>query len=180
MYHRKFAATLALTVLLVPAAVAETHTVIPDVYYATFSFAHEPVARIKPGDTVNTTLLDSRGHDKTGKLIIYADNVLTGPFYVEGAEPGDTLVVHLDKVRLNRDWGWNGVRVGLSAVARVRAERLRQQLSRGVAATGPPQRPEVAHRSREEGDLPDASTGRQGQDAVPGDPRGRLRRRRAA
>ncbi len=102
--------------LLTPATVAETRTIIPDVYYATFSFAHEPVARIKPGDTVNTTLLDSRGHDKTGKLIIYADNVLTGPFYVEGAEPGDTLVVHLDKIRLNRDWGWNGVRVGLSAL----------------------------------------------------------------
>ena len=28
---------------------------------------------------------------------------LTGPFYVEGAMPGDTLVVHLTRVRLNRD-----------------------------------------------------------------------------
>ena len=94
----------------------ETHEVFPDRFYATFSFAHEPVATVKPGDTVSTTLLDSRGHDKNGKLVIYADNVLTGPFLVEGAEPGDTLVIHFNKVRLNRDWGWNGVRVGLSAL----------------------------------------------------------------
>lgn len=96
---------------------AETHTIIPDRYYDTFSFAHPPVGRIKPGDKVVTKLLDSRGHDHNGKLIIYADNVLTGPFYVEGAEPGDTLVVKLDKVRLNRNWGWNGVRIGLDALA---------------------------------------------------------------
>ena len=98
-------------------ATAETHTIIPDRYYDTFSHAHRPVGRIQPGDRVITKLLDSRGHDENGKLIIYADNVLTGPFFVEGAEPGDTLVVHLDKVRLNRNWGWNGVRIGLDALS---------------------------------------------------------------
>jgi amidase len=30
-------------------------------------------------------------------------NPLTGPFYVDGVIPGDTLVVHLNRVRLNRD-----------------------------------------------------------------------------
>ncbi len=99
------------------AAPAETHTIIPDRYYDTFSYAHPPVGRIQPGDRVVTKLLDSRGHDEHGKLILYADNVLTGPFYIEGAEPGDTIVVYLDKVRLNRNWGWNGVRVGLDALA---------------------------------------------------------------
>jgi len=107
-----------LAVLIAAGAIspAATHTVIPDRYYATLSFAHPPVKTIQPGDTVITTLLDSRGHDKNGKLVIYADNVLTGPFYIEGAEPGDTLVIHFNKVRFNRDWGWNGVRVGLSAL----------------------------------------------------------------
>ena len=67
-------------ILLLAAATAAleaagTHTVYPDRFYDTFSFAHPPVARIKPGDKVITTLLDSRGHDKNGKLIIYADNV---------------------------------------------------------------------------------------------------------
>jgi acetamidase/formamidase len=31
-------------------------------------------------------------------------NPETGPFYVESAQPGDTLVVHLTRLRLNRDW----------------------------------------------------------------------------
>jgi hypothetical protein len=38
----------------------KTHEVFPDRFYATFSFAHEPVATVEPGDTVSTTLLDSR------------------------------------------------------------------------------------------------------------------------
>ena len=32
---------------------------------------------------------------------------MTGPFYIEGADPGDTLVVHFDKLYPNRDWGWD-------------------------------------------------------------------------
>src|SRR5579871_731706 len=85
---------------------AETRQIQPDRYYVTFSATHQPVARLRPGDTVMTRTLDSRGRDQTGKLILDADNVLTGPFYIEGAEPGDMLVVRLDRVRLNRDWGW--------------------------------------------------------------------------
>jgi acetamidase/formamidase len=33
---------------------------------------------------------------------------MTGPFYIEGAEPGDTLVVQLDKLIPNRPFGWTG------------------------------------------------------------------------
>jgi len=98
------------------AASAETLTIKPQRYYETFA-AHPPAARLHPGDTIITKLLDSRGRDETGKLIHDGDNVLTGPFYIEGAEPGDTLVVRLDQVRLNRDWGWNGVRINLDALA---------------------------------------------------------------
>jgi acetamidase/formamidase len=32
----------------------------------------------------------------------------TGPYYIERAKPGDTLVVHTDQIDLNRDWGWGG------------------------------------------------------------------------
>ena len=31
-------------------------------------------------------------------------NPLTGPFYVEGAEPGDTLAVHFVSIEPSRDW----------------------------------------------------------------------------
>jgi acetamidase/formamidase len=40
------------------------------------------------------------------KLDLTKVNPQTGPFYVEGAEPGDTLEVHIDSIELNRDWGW--------------------------------------------------------------------------
>ena len=36
---------------------------------------------------------------------------MTGPFFVEGAEPGDTLSVRLDRVRPNRTRGVSGARV---------------------------------------------------------------------
>jgi acetamidase/formamidase len=42
------------------------------------------------------------------KLDLTKVNPQTGPFYVEGAEPGDTLQVHLDKIELNREFGWGG------------------------------------------------------------------------
>jgi acetamidase/formamidase len=106
---------LLVSLLLAIQASAATLNVKPDRYYETFA-AHPPAARIHPGDTVVTKLLDSRGRDETGKLILDGDNVLTGPFYVDGAEPGDTLVVRLNKVRLNRDWGWNSVRISLDAL----------------------------------------------------------------
>jgi acetamidase/formamidase len=32
-------------------------------------------------------------------------NPQTGPFYVEGAEPGDTLVLHFVALEPARDWG---------------------------------------------------------------------------
>jgi amidase len=109
--------------LLGVAASAETLNVKPDRYYETFA-THKPARRLRPGDTVVTKLLDSRGRDENGKLILDGDNILTGPFYIEGAERGDTLVVRLDKVRLNRDWGWNGVRISLDALAPTSIEGL--------------------------------------------------------
>jgi amidase len=81
----------------------------------TYCYAHEPVLRIKPGDSVVTSTKDASGDvfsptDKTlaPKLDLSRVNPQTGPFYIEGAEPGDTLVVHIDKIELNRDWGWGG------------------------------------------------------------------------
>src|SRR2546427_618560 len=44
------------------------------------------------------------GTDEKGVTRVLGGNPETGPFYVETAAPGDTLVVHLERVRLNRDW----------------------------------------------------------------------------
>jgi len=83
---------------------AETHQFIPTVFYTTYSFAHPPALRIKPGDRVVTKTIDASGADWNGKTVSTGGaNPETGPFFIEGAWPGDTLVVKLTKVRLNRD-----------------------------------------------------------------------------
>ena len=85
----------------VPAS-AETHRFEPSVYHNTFSFAHQPVLRIKPGDRVITKTIDARGFDAQGKEVGMRSNPQTGPFFVEGAEPGDVLVVSIEKIEPNR------------------------------------------------------------------------------
>lgn len=82
-----------------------THHFQPTHYYNSLG-SHEPVLRVQPGDTVVTTTVDARGQDATGAQITRPGNPMTGPFYVEGAEPGDTLVVHLEKLTPNRPFGW--------------------------------------------------------------------------
>jgi len=62
------------------------------------------VLTLWPGDSVETTTLDSGGVDQHGVTRALYGNPQTGPFYVMGAEAGDTLVVHLRRLRLNRDW----------------------------------------------------------------------------
>jgi acetamidase/formamidase len=50
-----------------------------------------------------------------------------GPFYIEGAEPGDTLVVHLLRLETNRDTGYSG---SLLAPYTIDPAFLRQQALR--------------------------------------------------
>lgn len=81
------------------------HNFTPKHYHTTIG-SHPPVLRIADGDTVVTTTVDARGQDASGEQVTERGNPQTGPFYVEGAEPGDTLVVKLDKLRPNRPHGW--------------------------------------------------------------------------
>jgi acetamidase/formamidase len=81
------------------------HNFTPTHYHTTIG-SHPPVLRIADGDTVITTTVDARGQDASGEQVTERGNPQTGPFYVEGAEPGDTLVVKLDKLRPNRPHGW--------------------------------------------------------------------------
>ncbi|MGI8826528.1 MAG: acetamidase/formamidase family protein [Chloroflexota bacterium] len=82
------------------------HTFAPARYYTTMG-PHDPALCIFDGDTVTTTTVDARGHGATGEQITPGGNPQTGPFYVEGAEPGDTLAIHLDRLSPNRDVGWS-------------------------------------------------------------------------
>jgi amidase len=98
---------LAGVFVFLPAAPAETHHFEPTQYHNTFSFAHQPVLRIKPGDRVVTKTIDARGFDAQGKKVGERPNPQTGPFFVEGAEAGDVLVVSIEKIEPNRATGWS-------------------------------------------------------------------------
>src|SRR5215831_19544221 len=79
-----------------PAVAAEVRYDPGDKVYFTYCHSHPPALRIKPGDSVNTTTRDASNDvfsvsDKTvlSKLDLTKVNPQTGPFYIEGAEPGD-------------------------------------------------------------------------------------------
>jgi amidase len=74
----------------------------PKEFHRVFSADVAPALRIWPGDTVRTRTVDAAGVDAQGKTRVLGGNPQTGPFYVEGAMPGDTLVVHVKKLRLSR------------------------------------------------------------------------------
>jgi amidase len=77
-------------------------------HYHTAIGPFEPVLRIGDGDTVVTTTVDAFGKDASDTLVTPRGNPQTGPFYVEGAEPGDTLLVQLDQIAPNRAIGYSG------------------------------------------------------------------------
>jgi len=98
---------LLLMLALAATGFAETHRFQPTEFYNTFSGAHAPVLRIQPGDHVVTSTIDARGFDSAGVQRGQPGNPETGPFYIEGAEPGDTLVVHLLRLETNRATGFS-------------------------------------------------------------------------
>jgi acetamidase/formamidase len=108
MSVRTAAVAVALFVSIDLAAQAPAaRTFIPDRFYNTFSFAHPPALRIKPGERIVTKTVDAAGVDWNGKTVAAGPNPQTGPFFVEGAEPGDMLVVSIEKIALNRASGYS-------------------------------------------------------------------------
>jgi acetamidase/formamidase len=80
------------------------HEFTPTVFYRQFSPLNKPVLTIWPGDSIHTTTVDASGADEKGVTRVLGGNPETGPFYIETAAPGDTLVVHFTRIRLNRDY----------------------------------------------------------------------------
>jgi len=71
----------------------------------------DPVLRVRPGEILDLFTEDCfagrirSSQDVPSTSIEYPYiNPQTGPFFVEGAEPGDTLAVHLIDVQPARDW----------------------------------------------------------------------------
>jgi acetamidase/formamidase len=80
----------------------------------------EPVARLKSGDILDTNTLDCFGNAlKTpGDTLSMSkgDNPLAGPFFVEGAEPGDTLAVKILDLQVDGDTGVGAFAPGFGAI----------------------------------------------------------------
>jgi acetamidase/formamidase len=85
-------------------------------HYHTAIGSHEPVLRIGDGDTVRTTTVDAMGKDASDTRVTPGGNPQTGPFYIEGAEPGDTLALHLVRITPNRAIGYTGTVVAPNVV----------------------------------------------------------------
>jgi acetamidase/formamidase len=92
-----------------------THHFQPTHYYTAMG-TYPPVLVLQPGDTLITTTVDARGYDFRNESVTPPGNPQTGPFAIEGAEPGDTLVVHFDHLAPNRPTGWSGVAVAPNVV----------------------------------------------------------------
>ncbi|MFN7994901.1 MAG: acetamidase/formamidase family protein [Bryobacteraceae bacterium] len=97
-------------------ATPTVHNFEPKEFHRVFSSAIPPVMHIFPGDTVRTWTVDAGGRDQHGESRSGGGNPETGPFYIEGAFPGDTLVIKLNRVRLNRDTAESGSEIAYNAV----------------------------------------------------------------
>ena len=95
----KIRLTAALLALACPGlAAAQTITFTPTAGVPTFA-VREPVLRLKPGAIVETKTFSKPGDYYEGGA--WPGEV--GPFHIEGAAPGDTLVVKILRLRPNRD-----------------------------------------------------------------------------
>lgn len=80
----------------------------------------EPVVHLKAGDILETNTLDAFGNAirKPGDSmsLVKGDNPLTGPFYVDGAEPGDTLAVEILDLQVDSNQGIGAFAPGFGAL----------------------------------------------------------------
>jgi len=103
------------------------HDFEPKEFHRVFSDAIPPVLHIFPGDTVRTWTVDAGGTDSKGVRRSQGGNPETGPFFIEGALPGDTLIVKLNRVRLNRDSAISSGTIASTALRPAYVQRTRYQ-----------------------------------------------------
>jgi acetamidase/formamidase len=116
--------------------------------------ALEPRLTIAPGDTVHLESLEASGAQvhpaMTVAEFLSIDrgrvHALTGPVYVEGAEPGDVLEINVLEVK-HKGWGWSSVTPGLGFLKERFADpylfhwQLEQAVTRSLAPAVVPLRP---------------------------------------
>ena len=107
-----------------------THRLSPTpttVRWGTFDAAYKPLITVNSGDTVvlecvsggpevmpppgsGMTIPPTLASIQAAGLPRVGGHILTGPVAVAGAQPGDMLEVHIDKIAFGADWGYCGFR----------------------------------------------------------------------
>lgn len=92
--------------------------------HAFWDNSYPPRLTVRPGDTVVFETLEASAkqvipassHEAVARLDFSLIHPLTGPVYVEGAEPDDALEVEVISLR-HKGWGWNAVIPGFGLLA---------------------------------------------------------------
>jgi amidase len=80
----------------------------PELKYAFGVFP--PVAKVHSGEVIETNTVDSDGNAiKSAGFKAAGFNALTGPFYIEEAEPGDTLAIRFLSIDIDGSQGYGDV-----------------------------------------------------------------------
>jgi acetamidase/formamidase len=109
--------------ILDPAPVTHALKSAPEtVHWGYLDAALKPVLRIASGDRIRVETVSGSAAQmpRSGYAVLpemspihaahqpfLGPHILTGPVWVEGAEPGDTLQVDVEDVTLRQDWGYN-------------------------------------------------------------------------
>ncbi|MBQ3077830.1 MAG: acetamidase/formamidase family protein [Clostridia bacterium] len=108
---------------------SKQHFLSKDQFHLFWDESHKPVLTIADGDTVvmetsevtnDFFTLNSTTED-IAKLDLNACYPLTGPIYVEGAQPGDTLAVEILDLKVG-SWGWMSVLPGMGLLSDIFTE----------------------------------------------------------
>lgn len=105
----------------------------PGAYSYVFSPYAEPIARVDPGETVAMFTKDAFEDRITQPDDVPSDilgdylNPQTGPVFIEGAEPGDTLKVDIIDIEATRDWAVSIFKPYFGGLTSTSATRMLQQ-----------------------------------------------------
>lgn len=99
-------------------------------YQYVFSPYAEPIATVPPGESVAIHTEDAfegriaSEDDLPSRVLGSYLNPQTGPIVVEGAQPGDTLAVHIEAIEPTRDWAVSVLVPYFGGLTATRATRL--------------------------------------------------------
>lgn len=128
LFKKLFVFAAVAAFLTVWPAFAQTNAAIPNVvkYEATiqnvkYNYCTMPaVAHVRSGDIIEANTLDCFGdaiqHPGDTLSMVKGDNPLTGPFYIDGAEPGDTLAIRFLSLSVNGKQGIGALAPGFGAL----------------------------------------------------------------